>query len=584
MSLFRKHKKFEDQLKEQLGDSEYKPSESLWDRIDSGIAEDGFETGVQQSLENFEQMPYPETWERIAAELPEERVGNNFLKYYGFGLLALLFSTGIYLGYKWNEQPTAIRNTQIVSAAPDNGSVVADNVTNPADAIQSDMKVVAPEQEEANAPVTKAVEPDNSEVRKEPIVASNAILQEKKLPGSEPVVQPENIMKSAIQPAFTSVKAAPSPTKYKSQENKQAINNQPLATIATVSIETDVPANQSTVVSDRGSVNNNKSNGFSSFQTNTPILTPTTAVAPAVTTNTPDGPVNTNNGSDQKAITPQQPAVTGQNQAQPTVTAIPAQTDVRVLTEAKPDSNVNLYQPPVNEEGGLTRVSLSIVSGAALCFTTYKSPSGSSLNFDENIALRKKLERPAIDWSGAFLIDVRLNKRWMVSTGLMMTNFSQKFNYNTIKASSPSDPNEVGAPVTNPGDSVIAGNGHNNRIKYSWTEIPLLINYTIIKGRRINLDLQGGVSYAFINTVDAGIVSYDNKGVLVLKDKKAFPQITNAVFVSFMPQISYQFNETVAIGVMPSFKYSVTSIIGNDRWVQQHPYFIGLNLCLRKRF
>lgn len=98
------------------------------------------------------------------------------------------------------------------------------------------------------------------------------------------------------------------------------------------------------------------------------------------------------------------------------------------------------------------------------------------------------------------------------------------------------------------------------------------------------MDMQAGLSYAFINTVDAGIISYDNKGVFVLKNKDAFPQINSTIFVSVLPQVSYKFSEELSLGIVPSFKYSLTSIIGNTNWVQQHPYFIGMNLCLRKRF
>jgi hypothetical protein len=111
-----------------------------------------------------------------------------------------------------------------------------------------------------------------------------------------------------------------------------------------------------------------------------------------------------------------------------------------------------------------------------------------------------------------------------------------------------------------------------------------MINYNVRKGERWDLDVQAGASYAIINGVDAGMVSYDNKGVFALKDKNAFPQIKNSVFVSLMPQVSYRFGDNVSVGFVPTFKYSVASMIGNDRWVQQHPYFVGLNICLRKRF
>src|SRR5687767_7116004 len=119
MSLFRKHKKFEEQLNEQLGDMEVKPSASLWDRIDSGITSDSFENGVQSSLENFEQMPYPETWDKIAAELPEPKVANGLLKYYIVAALAVLFSAGLYIGQNWQPKPTLTAQQEPSAQLPD---------------------------------------------------------------------------------------------------------------------------------------------------------------------------------------------------------------------------------------------------------------------------------------------------------------------------------------------------------------------------------------------------------------------------------------------------------------------------------
>src|SRR6478609_11633535 len=118
MSLFKRHKKFEEQLNEQLGDMEVKPSTSLWDRIDSEITDDSFESGVQNSLENFEQMPYPETWDKIAAELPEPKLGHGLIKYYIVAALAVLFSAGIYIGQNWQTEPAPLIAQQEPSKQP----------------------------------------------------------------------------------------------------------------------------------------------------------------------------------------------------------------------------------------------------------------------------------------------------------------------------------------------------------------------------------------------------------------------------------------------------------------------------------
>lgn len=677
MSLFRRHKKFEDQLREQLGDSEYKPSESLWDRIDSGIAEDGFETGVQRSLENFEQVPYPETWEKIAAELPEERVGNRFLRYYGVGFLALLVFLGTYAGYRLSQQPVANDekpNTTITFNSNADGQIVSGetsaSVSSDATINTSEGPVTSNNNTGNNTGATGQV-PGNLVQSHEstgnrfaltgkethPVVASDIpVVRQANTPASQGSVATDRVANAQAKATVSVAHTNTQPGKVTRQASKasqtvetdghvvsRAAGNTAIATPSTrhrqgsarprpqadtrvirrgsaataaapqriirgnqeVASATAPPAISDAAQETSGSAQPARENH--TIIASQPVQQPaqnsiatTGSVTPENHTANTQGETSNpaTSGTEQgnasgSSATFSDPA-TGGATPQPSVQAVAIenkplaeqvilQENVRVLTEAAPDSTVKAYQP-LSEDEKLSPVSISIVTGANMCYTTYAAPENYASSFEKNIALRKKLERPDVDWSGLFLLDIRLTERWMLSSGVGMVNFSQKFDYNTTPAVNPGKHNEAGAIVTNPGDSVISGSTYTNRIKYSWTEIPLLINYTIVKKHRFNVDLQTGISYAFINTVDAGIVAYDNKGVLSVKNTEAFPQISSTIFVSVLPQISYKFNEQLSLGIIPSFKYSLTSIIGDERWVQQHPYFIGANICLRKRF
>lgn len=543
MNLFRKHKKFEDQLKEQLSDAEYKPSESLWDRIDSDITKDGFETGVQNSLENFEQVPYSDTWDKIAAELPEVQTGSHLFKYYGLSALTLLFAVGVWVGYEWNNQENAHtivasaespisveetpgnENNNLVEAERTEPVVATSHTTNPIQpsvAVASEAKVKKQTQEITQPLLTG-----------EPIVTTpeftNAAPEQSIGRPSNPISQPSAQAKSTLV-----------------QTHKQALVTPPQPPAVPVVIATvPVPEKEPVLAKPETSLTTKEEQ---------PVIT--SGVTQTVETTIP--PV---------VATP--PPIEVREIASNTATA----TDAKVIPEvARP------------RQDDLTKFSISILAGAHMCYMNYASPADPQFNFDQNISLRKSLERPDIDWSGAFLIDYRISPKWMISSGMVMVNFNQQFDYNTVKANNPVDPNETYGAAYKTTDSVITGNVYSNRIKYSWTEIPLFVNYNIRKGQRWDIDMQAGVGYAFLNTVDAGMVANDNKGVFALKDKDAFPQIKNAVFVSIMPQVSYRFGQNVSVGFVPTFKYSATSIIGNERWVQQHPYFVGLNICLRKRF
>jgi hypothetical protein len=575
MNLFRKHKKFEEQLHEQLGDMEVKPSSSLWDRIDSNIANDSFENGVQDSLENFEQMPYPETWDKIAAELPEEKVGNRLMRYYVAAAFALLFATGIYVGKRFQDDNKLIaENTQLQelplnqteAALPkklgteNNGEIDEQRKTQRESS--SDNIIPQTSNTTLNDHSENNVRDQNNESLK-----STSISPKNK-----------NIQRSAVE--NEEEKSALKPVTV---DNAQTINKE---TAASVLVNNTAPTIAATKDHDIKSTQKDidgeepGNNNTQSIQS-APIL-----LSKAENTeNLNDGLIVQNNNII--------PADTSKRNASQTNVAAAASTNTlsqpREVIETKPDSAAYAQHVQTlnakQDNDGLTRFSISIYAGAHLSYTTYNDPKQqTALNFDKNIELRKQLERPEIDWSGGFLLDYRLGKRWMVSSGIAMVNFSQKFEYNIEQALRPTNAAEISAPISNPNDSFVIGNQYSNRIKYSWTEIPVYVNYTIIKGKRWNVDMQAGASYAFINTVDGGMISYDNKGVLVLRGKESFPEIKNTIFLTAMPQVSYAFGSSVSLGLVPTIKYSVTSIIGNERWIQQHPYFIGMNICLRKRF
>jgi hypothetical protein len=549
MSLFSRHKKFEEKLFEQLGDMEVKPSASLWDRIDSGITGDSFENGVQTGLENFEQMPYPETWDKIAAELPEAKVSNRFARYYIGVALVVLFSVGIYIGKNWQPQP-AVRTQpkqpkqRLANASDQSEQLAIAKIQTPSQPVEAGKMI---NNESGNngsgtSPAVRSIPPAG--------VTPLSAAGEKGLPvlSATPITRVPNKVTKA--------------EKVKSTAEQKTI----------VAANTAFPTN--TTIQ-----NEAKGNSADEEDIAGRLQTPTAASDPSG-----------NNNHPKETVIPAIPLfVQGQSDSNTVQVVTPAFEQPKEMAAVKPDSSLYAqkaqeYNTRSNDEE-LTPVSISVLVGAHVSFTTYDAPKeAGSLNFERNIELRKELERPTVDWSGGFLVDYRLNKKWMLSSGVMMVNFKQKFEYTIEKALDPAVNNEVGAPTSNPGDSFVVGNDYSNQIRYSWTEIPLYVNYTITNKGKWNLDMQAGVSYAFINTIDGGMIGYDNKGVLLLKDKTSFPGIQNTVYITAMPQLSYQFAPSVAVGFVPTVKYSLTSIVGNDRWIQQHPYFIGLNICLRKRF
>ncbi len=536
MSLFRRHKDkkpFEEQLEQQLGDMEYKPSESLWDRIDSGMSSDGFEQPMRQKLDQFEQIPYSGTWDKIANRLPAEKAPVR--RYALFVMASAVLLVSVATGYFISQKNRSNQTVELIK--PEGVGANTPSMVENIQEIQTERVSTPVQKPMSSAPVQveqEKVQPNDSE--KKTLRVSRSV-------PSNPVVLNANTQTVQTSAPRSLAKTASTPHK----DVHSGGSNPPPPVLA-------VAPSSSPAQSGSAGVSQHK-----------PVTQSET-----IQTHANDSPTVPTASVSQKADSTM--AISGRE----------ISGGVLAQKDSTPTSSSADHQDENPDE--LTRFSISVFGGASLSGTTYSSPKNSSLNFDENINLRKQIERPTVDWSGGFMLDYRLNDRWMVSSGIMMVNFNQKVHYDLDSAVSPANPADIGAPVVNPGDSFLVGNAYSNRIRYTWTEIPLLVNYTLHRGARWDIDLQGGVGYAFISTIDGGMVSYDNKGVLVLKDKESFPQISNTIFVTFQPQISKRFGQGVSLGLVPSFKYSVTSIIGNETWIQQHPYFIGLSACLRKRF
>lgn len=543
MSLFKKHKSFEQQLQQQLADAEFKPTDSLWNQIDGRLEENTFEQAVRGKVDSFEAIPNPSIWHRIddaltASSIKQRKRIGFFIGGASTLLLALL--TFALLNIPQPQFPkqlaTANKPEVVKPQTPSNNNNLA-------------------------APKIKPLPKTNS---KNNLPKSNPSNQKQTLGSQERMVQ-LNSNKSALAQG-TSLLTTPSTTT--SRQQALVANNQTLLNNNQTKLEL---ASQKPI---SPPINIDSTTHTKAVNPDQPDLLAAAILTPILPDSINELQANNNQYLEKNTI------------ARPDSSVNPAAAKVRELTGTDTSSvaSVSIDKTTQPNENQLTRFSISIYAGAHYSFTSYAKPQSGSLNFDENIAFRKQLERPAIDWSGGFLVDYHLTDRWMVSSGVLFVQFNQKFQFDTTKALVPANPSEIGAPVLNPSDSFILGNRYSDRIRYSWTEIPIWFNYTAAKGKRWNADIQFGVSYGFIGTIDAGIVSYDNKGILVVQDKEAFPQIRNTFFATVIPQLSYQFGQQVSIGVAPSFKYGLQSIIGNSSWVQQYPYFVGFNICLRKRF
>lgn len=540
---------FEKQLKKQLSDTEFKPSESLWDRIDKDVNRPVFEQKVGSKLNQFQVTPSEETWEQIEAQLPPEPRRWKPIGKIWYGLFLLLFSGGITIGY------FITKHQQLKLAERD--ALVLTPESKPQNQTQGVFNKQAIEKKsvEKESDLGEALYNKKSGVNTK--IHSNQDVQ--------PHAQGADISKKT--PLISSIKQEKpnaSPTRVESIGNLAQQQETVVPTSQIAPLATEAPKNSITI--------NNA--------TNLPALPLNSAVI--------------NNDSDKS----------GSNVTEEPTLVVPVQQQVLLIARDSlkglpaPDAGASLdfigkLISPISDSvtkasthtapnKPSSKISITILAGAHMSNMALGEPAGREMS--NNINLRKQVERPKADITAGFLLDYHLNKRWIVSGGVFVTNFKMDMVYNTSPTNQ-SAQKEPKARYIHPNDSIFNGSGeYNQGIRYSWNEIPLLLTFNFNPGKRLSFEIKSGLSYAIINTVDANMISYNNVGVLVLKGKESFPQIRNSVFAHVYAGISYRLNETVSLNAMPYFRYSVNSMIRNENWVQQRPYLTGMSLSLRKYF
>jgi hypothetical protein len=237
-------------------------------------------------------------------------------------------------------------------------------------------------------------------------------------------------------------------------------------------------------------------------------------------------------------------------------------------------------------EETFTNFSLTAFAGIHQSMMKLSMPSQTSYsNLETSMDLRNEMESPSLDFSGGLLINYQLGKSWMLSSGIAITSFTQKVDF-SVMPSVQSNPSLV-QPANNyinPKDSIVVGSANSYENKYSFTEIPLYVSYHFPSESRVSFELMGGLSFGKLNLVNAYMPDPGCIGVLVVNDKASFPEFTNVFFASLAPSVAFKMNSSVDLGIMPSIKASLNSMVKNEEWIQQKPWLVGLGVYLRRRF
>ena len=240
-----------------------------------------------------------------------------------------------------------------------------------------------------------------------------------------------------------------------------------------------------------------------------------------------------------------------------------------------------------------------------------KTISASTVNSDY-LKLRKENEKPLLTYNLGLELKYSI-KNFFLQTGINYSNFGEKINYNTIALSSIDtsgsfwdlhsfamvyvdtinwDSTNGYAIMTtsvplmdsiwqHKSDSIFSTLNTKNSNQLTYVEVPLLLGYTLGKGK-INCQISTGISYAFL---------IGSKGKLLRTDASGFNDILVETpyrknMYNFLLRIgcSYHLNEKISVVLQPSFKLNLNSIFESAYPASQKYHSYGLNIGLNYKF
>lgn len=256
------------------------------------------------------------------------------------------------------------------------------------------------------------------------------------------------------------------------------------------------------------------------------------------------------------------------------------------VPEIKKDNSIRWASP-------VSPISIAIVNQVNYSITSHKKASERNFSGSDNTELANNLSNARANYSGGISIGIRLAERLMLSGGVRMTTYSEKYSYDLVAASSdPANaatnnpdflmrPNEF---YRNPGDSIIPGSTYSFVNRYFLREVPVSLTYYMpVKGKWSSY-VDAGFSMVHVSYANGAFVDEDKVGFVVFDNVEAYPRFQSFYTLNLSAGVSYKLNSKFSIEAAPSVKYGLGSMIRDKRWVQQTPSFIGLNLSMRRHF
>jgi hypothetical protein len=184
---------------------------------------------------------------------------------------------------------------------------------------------------------------------------------------------------------------------------------------------------------------------------------------------------------------------------------------------------------------------------------------------------------------GAFSIGATVKKNLSAKSSLLIGIQYSKYQ-TEIETGSMKDTNATflynnlnGAPTTDLNNFYKPGSGYPYKNNYSFIQIPILYEHSLLKNKLLNLN--GGI--IFSRLISSNALVYDSYNEAYYNNNYLFRKTQ----VSLLAGINTQFNlGKTSVGLGPQFRYGLTNLFKRNNYGSQHLFSWGLqaNIFLKK--
>lgn len=204
------------------------------------------------------------------------------------------------------------------------------------------------------------------------------------------------------------------------------------------------------------------------------------------------------------------------------------------------------------------------------------TPTGTIRNLIDAQQVRKS--DPALQQNFGLQVYFRLNKKFHLQSGISIQHYSENVYYNTYTF----PPGITSLPTDINGTISIPGHRNEYTNSYTFIDIPLNIGYTLRTGKKTNLSLETGASYARLTKINAlyfknvsdtlNINSFENATLSDTKPNQIFGNAAISFNWEFTPKLQWR-NSMAG-------KYDFTNLYRADDLQSQHIYGFGFQTAI----